>query len=655
MRQRLLTSLLLATSLPVWAAEIVPVGPEFRVSRVGDTYTNDGDGASLDATVEPLSDGGFVVAWESYVYNYGYYSYTYGPAVRARRFTDDAHGGVEKTVFFQASTTGQGYFRPDGATTPSDRFVVVWGNFEANPPGDPTESGRVWMRRYDQALNPLSSRTQVTGSGAYTNAQTRFAVAPDADDGFLVVWEDYVLAYPGNAMMGRKFDADGTATTAAFQINTTALDSNGYIGADSDAAGNVVVVWTDFTPPGSMRGQRVDSTGALVGSEFEIFDSDNDEIKNEVAVSSDGHFLAIGYPPVTARIFAPDATPLTSEFVVSAGQYFYGGAAADPDNFFVIGSQPQFGNVRVQRFALDGTPDGAAMIANQALEVDNHALNNPSIAVDDAGDFVVVWSNAYFNYPYGSQEGPTEGPGVWGRQFAVCGNSRIGRTQSCDDGDATGLDGCSAKCQTETCHLCAGEPSSCSSIAGCTTLCSDAGQILNGQLTLKKVGAPLGDESLSLRGKITDVAVAPGAYDPSIEGAEVVLHGTDVLYQLTAPLPIPPGLVGSACDLLDGWKVKGTAPNRTFTYKNVSGALPPACTAGSANGLKNVKFKDRLAIDGTMQVKVKVKNGAIATAPPPPLTATVVLGQSPAAGAAGRCGRVRFTSQIGTRYFPELL
>jgi hypothetical protein len=101
MRQRALALILLATSLPVWAAEIVPVGPEFRVSRVGDTYNNSSDGRALDVDAEPLSDGGFVVAWDAYVYNYGYYSYTYGRAVRARRFTAEGNGGVEKTVFFE--------------------------------------------------------------------------------------------------------------------------------------------------------------------------------------------------------------------------------------------------------------------------------------------------------------------------------------------------------------------------------------------------------------------------------------------------------------------------------------------------------------------------------------------------------------------------
>jgi hypothetical protein len=65
-------------------------------------------------------------------------------------------------------------------------------------------------------------------------------------------------------------------------------------------------------------------------------------------------------------------------------------------------------------------------------------------------------------------------------------------------------------------------------------------------------------------------------------------------------------------------------------------------------------MKDRIALDGTLQVKLKAKKASIASMPAPPLTATIVLGQSPGAGAAGRCARVNFTTQIGTRYFPDV-
>ena len=115
------------------------------------------------------------------------------------------------------------------------------------------------------------------------------------------------------------------------------------------------------------------------------------------------------------------------------------------------------------------------------------------------------------------------------------------------------------------------------------------------------------------------------------------------------PASIPPGPPGGGCDpARDGWKVKPGS----YVYKNASNALPPACTPGSANGVRVVKVKDKLDRDGTLQFRVKARDASIANVPTAPLVATVVLGTSPGAGAAGRCGQITFTGMLGSRFFP---
>jgi cysteine-rich repeat protein len=264
----------------------------------------------------------------------------------------------------------------------------------------------------------------------------------------------------------------------------------------------------------------------------------------------------------------------------------------------------------------------------------------PEVATDEDGDFVVVWANSYYGFL-----DDVDLIGIWGRRFAVCGNGRIGPDDVCDDGNADALDGCSATCRVETCHACSGEPSSCPPIGGCPSVCTDGAAIdAKAVMTFKKLGAPLGDEGFVLKGKILAPPLTPGAYVPSSEGIEIALHTQDLVYAQTAP----PGLVGGGCGVKDGWKVKPS----TAVYKNVSGALPPGCAPDSANGLRSLKVKDRLAKDGTMQVRVKVRNATIATVPAPPLQASIVLGQSPAAGAASRCGQITFSKAVGSRFFP---
>lgn len=82
----------------------------------------------------------------------------------------------------------------------------------------------------------------------------------------------------------------------------------------------------------------------------------------------------------------------------------------------------------------------------------------------------------------------------------------------------------------------------------------------------------------------------------------------------------------------NGWKVTP----KVALYRNKSGAAdPPACTVGSAQGLVKLKLAPQGAHDVAVQAITKRSTlGAFVG----PLRATVVLGDSPAAGAAGDCG-----------------
>src|SRR6185436_11606807 len=211
--------------------------------------------------------------------------------------------------------------------------------------------------------------------------------------------------------------------------------------------------------------------------------------------------------------------------------------------------------------------------------------------------------------------------GIWGRRFAVCGNARVGPDDACDDGNTTALDGCSATCKVETCHSCSGDPSTCPPMPGCTAVCTNPAFIPpnTAALSFKNIGNPVGDEGLAFKGKILLPPLEHLEWNPSTDGLELALTTTGLVYGIFGTTALPPGVPGSGCDpLRDGWKVK---PG-TYVYKNVSNALPPACTPGSANGVRVVKIKDNLDRDDTIQFRVKVRNGSIATAPVAPLTAT---------------------------------
>jgi cysteine-rich repeat protein len=631
--------------------EVRAAGPEFRVSRGhGSYYTYDGTAYNPDVARSP--NGEFVVVWEELVENYAGYSYSRAYRVAAKRFNRNGTGkGQQFKVFQQSNEYASRAFHPAVATTPQNGFVVVWSNYADEAPAN--YQGRVWAQRYNANNNPLAAKAQVNATALAGGYIGRNDVATDSQGGFLVVWDGWFFdpnPDAGAAVAARRFDAAGQALGTEFQVNTSSLGCYGYPGTAANAQDDFVVVWQNICTTGNVApegffAQQLDAGGAPVGAEITVNTlAQGEESKNHVAIAPGGEFLAPNWVgQLTVSAFDAGGAPVTGVMTIDpAGDY--PSVAADPDGNFVVVWHRQGGAddqaIYGRRFSAAGTPLGSEFKVTEQPQY--YRWDWPEVATDEDGDFVVVWANGYYGYVDGTE---VDLIGIWGRRFGVCGNGRIGPDDVCDDGNAGALDGCSPTCRVETCHACSGEPSSCPPIGGCSVVCTDGAPIdTKAVMTFKKLGAPLGDEGFVFKGKIVAPPLAPGEYAPSSEGMEIALHTQDLVYARA----VPPGLVGGGCDVKDGWKVRPSAA----VYKNVSGALPPGCAPGSANGLRTVKVKDRLAKDGTMQVRVKARNATIPTVPAPPLQASIVLGQSPAAGAAGHCGQITFSKAVGSRFFP---
>ena len=170
------------------------------------------------------------------------------------------------------------------------------------------------------------------------------------------------------------------------------------------------------------------------------------------------------------------------------------------------------------------------------------------------------------------------------------------------------------------------------------------------------LGAPLGDEKLSFKGRLAFPPGVPSGFDPSANGAQVLIEdlgsGAAAVFNLTyLTTPVPPTAPGTGCDSSrDGWKTN--KPKTRHKYKNKSGAInPPVCTAGSAKGLNLIKFKDERAAKGVIAFIVKTKDSALSQ-PVGPLRGTIVSGATSAESAGGQCGTVTF-SPSACRYNPN--
>ena len=172
----------------------------------------------------------------------------------------------------------------------------------------------------------------------------------------------------------------GLAAGPEFQVNTYTTDYQWFSSVASDAAGNFVVIWESSGQDGSgwgIFGQRYDSVGTAQGAEFQV---------NTYTVGFQGSNVFSLRPGV-----AMDAD---GDFVVVWNSF-----AQDGDRFGVFG----------QRFDSTGALQGAEFLVNTYTTSDQ---NGPAVAMNDAGNFVVVWTSF-------GQDG--DGLGVFGQRFDAAG------------------------------------------------------------------------------------------------------------------------------------------------------------------------------------------------------------------------------------------
>jgi len=226
--------------------------------------------------------------------------------------------------------------------------------------------------------------------------QIRPRLAHQPDGGFIVVWDSAESGLGGTdtngCVLGQRYGSDGAPAGVEFQINTstTYWQWAGDIG--TDAAGNFIVVWAsphagvdggDF----DIFGQRFLANGSAVGGEFPV------------------NTYTTGRQEVPAIAMAPGG-----EFVIA----WYAEKPSTDDR----------GGIRAQRFAADATPVGSEFPVNTFTTEHQRA---PAIAIDDEGDFVVVWQGDDSAGPDTDPSNPTKS--INGQLFASDGSMVGGEFQ----------------------------------------------------------------------------------------------------------------------------------------------------------------------------------------------------------------------------------
>jgi hypothetical protein len=361
-------------------------GGEFRVNTTL-PLAQHAPAVAMDA------DGDFVVAWESGAYGFGY-------RIFAQRFNAT---GVKQGGELQANVITSGFkVRPDAAMDDVGNFIVTWDSF-----GQDGAAYGVYARRYDAA--GVAQGTEFRVNTFTTGDQQWSAVAMDGDGDFLVTWTDTTQDGSSFGIYAQLYNASGAAQGGEFRVNQTTANPQSHSDVATDSGGDFVVTWQSYAQDAFDYGiyaRTLNAAGVLQQDEF--FVNNNvvgSQTEPAVAMSADGKAIVAWQGPdaMNGGIFArrlvqgvPPPSTVGGEFRVNTyttnGQDLPAVAMDDAGNSVVVWeSNGQDGSdygIYAQRYNAAGAPQGPEFLVNTATQNLQYA---PDVAMDDDGDFVVIW------------------------------------------------------------------------------------------------------------------------------------------------------------------------------------------------------------------------------------------------------------------------
>ena len=167
-------------------------------------------------------------------------------------------------------------------------FVVTWSSF-----GQDGSGWGIYAQRYDSAGAAVGSEFQVN---TFTNSNQYYSsIAALEDGGFVVTWSSLDQDDSSSGIYAQRYDSTGVVVGSEFQINTFTTNSQSNSSVAALADGGFVVTWSSSEQDSSFSGiyaQRYDSSGIAVGSEFQINTfTNNDQTWSSVAALEDGGFV----------------------------------------------------------------------------------------------------------------------------------------------------------------------------------------------------------------------------------------------------------------------------------------------------------------------------------------------------------------------------
>lgn len=230
-----------------FSADGTAVGAAFQIN----TQSQSIQGAASVASIE---GGGFVVTWSAMDSD--------APAtwVYAQQFDTNGAPVGNEILVATSSETGVYEFYSDVTGLDDGGYVISW--FFS---GTETDDAAILGQRYDASGNPVGVEFDIRVGNLIDFYPP--SIVTVADGGIVVTWEE------GSDIYGQRYDAAGLAIGDAFFVNTDVDGVQYRPSATALSDGGFVVVWMSNDPDDNsltVRGQRYDANGDLVGEEFRV-------------------------------------------------------------------------------------------------------------------------------------------------------------------------------------------------------------------------------------------------------------------------------------------------------------------------------------------------------------------------------------------------
>lgn len=234
-------------------------------------------------SIAALADGGHLAVWSS--------SDGSGGGIWAQRYdaADQPVGAI-----YQIHTTVHWYQSHPQITALADgSLIAVWQTPDATGHRD------IMAQKLDATGQPVGAEFPVN---TFTNSnQDLQSITPLPDGGFVIIWDSVTQDTATTlGVFGQVYNAAGTPSGAEFQVNTAAARNQLDATVTTLADGGFVVMWRadlgvwGSDPDFGIFGQRYDSTGAAVGTEFHVnTTTQGEQASPEVVALEDGGFVAI--------------------------------------------------------------------------------------------------------------------------------------------------------------------------------------------------------------------------------------------------------------------------------------------------------------------------------------------------------------------------